>query len=1124
MSPTTTPHARSAPPYASAGSTRKPQAAAGAILRFWRDVELFNLPSAPTARQDGKDARTRELYNYPDELLPWADPVHRGDAKYTWSHVVYLGVASTVDVFKEVVSGAAPGGALQDFETQGVTGDTWLAKFTLDETGSPISRTYVRASFGLAIGRIRTAAPLDGISDELKKLQEQFEARHLGDDRDAGASPRSSFGIKDLRKEVNEARAPLGDAASGIFYRVLVKSSSALRSESQEERGDIDSDFFNSFFLDDLDRIITRLGEGRGLGQALAAYLGPEVPVVERVDVLSSTAAMSRLLSVDRLPTGRWPTRSDHHLALAQQAAVFESLDRLADSTGLVAVNGPPGTGKSTLLFDVIADVVVRRARRIAGMNHPRELFSSPLTAGGLKIFPLEERICGNDGIVVTSSNNTAVENITRELPGRAKIESAEYGEPGYFPEVAQSLFAAVGRTDTAWGLAAAALGKKRNRAAFVEGFFRGLPRKREAVTPRPATMKSVLEAADQDGSMCERAWLTTKEDFLKIAAEVDRERERLRGIEDAIKRMAVLLASVTDQRKELAEVDARLAGMEVAHQAEARDEAAALSRARQAVEVATAEKEARALALDAARNRLLSEVERDKPSFWERWAGVIGIETARHKAWRERKAQARSKQAHASEVLSAVLDKWKGAVESMNERETASTARAMSRQAERERATHMRATLIATLEEAEGKRVATARVLDEARATGLTIPDTEFWTLAPQQRHLASVWVDARLDRLRSTTFLAALRLHEATMRACAGRFIANFRAVCRMLARGTKEPIDPKHHPLLWRILFFCVPVVSTTLASFDRLFEGLEEGSLGWVLFDEAGQATPQSVVGALWRARRAVVVGDPLQIEPVMTVPASLVRRLAERHVGPDELWSPTTQSAQTIADRTMRYGAWVGASGEAGVWTGLPLRAHRRCASPMFDIANRIAYDGQMVQARSQSERLTCVLGESAWFDVRGEQACGHVVAAEITALAALFESMSTAWPHLSESLTPAQVYVISPFKTVAKRCERLADNLGDLEKNVECGTVHAFQGKEAEIVVIVLGSTPGPRGAASRRWASSKPNLLNVAVTRAKLRIYVIGDREAWSGCRGFDEMAAALETREPPFSMPTER
>jgi len=56
-------------------------------------------------------------------------------------------------------------------------------------------------------------------------------------------------------------------------------------------------------------------------------------------------------------------------------------------------------------------------------------------------------------------------------------------------------------------------------------------------------------------------------------------------------------------------------------------------------------------------------------------------------------------------------------------------------------------------------------------------------------------------------------------------------------------------------------------------------------------------------------------------------------------------------------------------------------------------------------------------------------------------------------------------------------------------------TVHAFQGKEAETVVLLLGG----RTQGAMDWAAETPNVLNVAVTRARRHLYVIGDRNAWA-------------------------
>lgn len=47
-----------------------------------------------------------------------------------------------------------------------------------------------------------------------------------------------------------------------------------------------------------------------------------------------------------------------------------------------------------------------------------------------------------------------------------------------------------------------------------------------------------------------------------------------------------------------------------------------------------------------------------------------------------------------------------------------------------------------------------------------------------------------------------------------------------------------------------------------------------SLSWLLIDEAGQALPQAAIGAIMRAKRSIVVGDPLQIPPVVSLPERL----------------------------------------------------------------------------------------------------------------------------------------------------------------------------------------------------------------------------------------------------------
>ena len=75
------------------------------------------------------------------------------------------------------------------------------------------------------------------------------------------------------------------------------------------------------------------------------------------------------------------------------------------------------------------------------------------------------------------------------------------------------------------------------------------------------------------------------------------------------------------------------------------------------------------------------------------------------------------------------------------------------------------------------------------------------------------------------------------------------------------------------------------------------------------------------------------------------------------------------------------------------------------------------------------------------------------------------------------------------------------------------GTVHTAQGKEADVIVLVLGGNPQKPGAIT--WAASKPNMLNVAVTRAKKSIFVVGDRHRWATQKYYSVLSDLMPENE---------
>lgn len=774
----------------------------------------------------------------------------------------------------------------------------------------------------------------------------------------------------------------------------------------------------------------------------------------------------------------RFPSNPEFALSFMQQVAVNLTIG--FDNIQIGSVNGPPGTGKTTLLKDVFAELVVKQAYEIAELSE-KYIKGSEETKywenASIGIMP--EKIA-EKGIVVASSNNGAVQNIVNELPLLSGIDE-EFSEAiigaDYFRIIANLNVTTEWSKDENGKSHGELKSKASEKCERFWGLFSLEGGRKENMDYIITVLNHVVKYLETEYISDEEIYQNFKNQYDKVC-EYRKERQK---ISEAINKIYLLQIELDKKReiysKELAykkiekeERNAETSEDIKSMQNEIKDLVASVQEYRNKL---IKPKDDRDIV-----NQLIDALKLQKPGFFS--------QRKSKKKYKERcKDYSDQLQKIISDerLLKTKISKIETMIKKLHDEIRKKEAGINQNHELLDKWVQKKKLEIFQLEK--------QMELLKKSVEGVNAKKLDF-TVDYESLQLGNPWFDIEYRRLQSRLFITALQVRKQFL-------YENKKNIKAAYMIWSKQKEHLSHTVVIseaWNWINMVIPVISSTFASFSRMSANMDKETMGHLFVDEAGQALPQASVGAIFRSRTVMVVGDPSQIKPVLTLDSSILNMLGE-HYKVSQKYLSESASTQTLVDEISQYGFYK--DNTIGEWIGVPLWVHRRCKYPMFDIANKISYGGNMVQGAK-------VNGVSEWFDIGGSATDKYVVE-QGTFLREKIQEMISQNLDILDKEKKDIIYVITPFKNVAYQLSQELNKIGftrynENRKPTNVGTVHTFQGKEAPIVFLVLGADEKSSGAANWAMGTENPNIMNVAITRAKEEFYIIGDKKLYLGLK----------------------
>lgn len=269
---------------------------------------------------------------------------------------------------------------------------------------------------------------------------------------------------------------------------------------------------------------------------------------------------------------------------------------------------------------------------------------------------------------------------------------------------------------------------------------------------------------------------------------------------------------------------------------------------------------------------------------------------------------------------------------------------------------------------------------------------------------------------------------------------------------------------------------------------------------LIVDEAGQVSPEVGVATFALAKQAVIVGDVKQIEPVWNITHKIdvgnLKKcgLIENYEDPiyEREFDPKGFLCSTGSIMKMAQNACnVKESGfdEKGV----VLVEHRRCYDEIINYCNVLAYNGQLVALKGKAKDV--LFPPMYCIHVEGNSTVLNASRHNQAEVMAIVNWLTQNRRIIEEKYgkLESNVGIITPFTGQKNNLSHSLKKAGFDVNMLKLGTVHALQGAERPIVLFSMVYGKGDSGTMFFD-RNNKPNMLNVAVSRARDNFIVFAD------------------------------